>query len=395
MDPEARIQLVEGNVWFSLGDVRIDAGPWGLKILELFRVPQSLADATTRMAASESSRKDWLQVSAHIYSLWQAGVLRDAAATARPKVRLGNSSLRWQVRMLNDRTRTEAFLRAIRATVRPHDVVLDIGTGTGILAIAAAQAGARRVYAMEMTGLADLADAMFRQNDPAGRITLLRGRSQDLELPEKATVLVSEIIGNDPLGEGVLETFADARQRLLMPDARIIPQAVTISVVPVRLPADLLDRHRFTPANAARWTEDYGIDYRAALVGSPTDGLWFTGFDTDEFLRCRVLGQPGVLTRLDLTATDKVTQQAATIVEIKESGPVHGYALCFDLEVGAGERLSTLPPGFGSPVIAPDNAWDVLVFMPLQPLEATVGTRVNLEYLYGRGWDRLKATVLP
>lgn len=393
--PDALIQVVEGDVRFSLGDVRVDTGPWGLKILELFRVPQSLADATAKMAGSEASRKDWLQVSAHIYGLWQAGLLHDTVGAAHPRrTRLGNSSLRWQVRMLNDRTRTQAFRRAIRATVKPDDVVLDIGTGTGILALAAAQAGARSVYAMEMTGLADLAEAMFRQNDPDGRITLLRGRSHDLELPEKATVLVSEIIGNDPLAEGVLETFVDARQRLLTPDARILPQAVTISVVPVRLPADLLDRHRMTAANASRWSADYGVDYRAACFGSHGDGLWFTGFDTEEFLRCRVLGSPGLLTRIDLTAAAQMTQQASTIVEVAESGLLHGYALCFELEVGAGQRLSTLPPGYGSPAIAPDNAWEILVFLPLQPVELTAGTRISLEYFYGHGWERMKASIL-
>lgn len=396
IDPDALVQVVEGDVRFSLGDVRVDTGPWGLKILALFRVPRSLADATAQMAGQEASRKDWIQVSAHIYGLWQAGVLRDATGAAQPRrARLGNSSLRWQVRMLNDRTRTQAFLRAIRATVKPDDVVLDIGTGTGILAIAAAQAGARRVYAMEMTGLADLAEAMFRKNDPEGRITLLRGRSHDLELPEKATVLVSEIIGNDPLGEGVLETFIDARQRLLTPDARIIPQAVTISVVPVRLPPDLLDRHRMTPENTARWSADYGVDYSAARFGSHSDGLWFTGFDTDEFLRCHALGSPSMLARIDLTTATHMTHQATAVLEVRESGPLHGYALCFELEVGAGERLSTLPPGYGSPAVAPDNHWDVLMFLPLQPVEVSAGTRISLDYFYGHGWERMKATILP
>src|SRR5262249_46548475 len=50
-----------------------------------------------------------------------------------------------QIRMLEDRIRTSRFIHAIRRTVRPNDVVVDLGTGSGVLAVAAAQAGAKRV----------------------------------------------------------------------------------------------------------------------------------------------------------------------------------------------------------------------------------------------------------
>ena len=78
------------------------------------------------------------------------------------------AATRTLVKMLNDRARTDAFIRAIEATVRPGDVVVDLGTGTGVLALAAARAGARRVYAIEASGVGRAARSVFEP------MTLLR-----------------------------------------------------------------------------------------------------------------------------------------------------------------------------------------------------------------------------
>ena len=77
--------------------------------------------------------------------------------------------------MLDDDRRTEAYLAALTKAVRPEDVVLDIGTGTGVLAVAAARAGARHVYAVEATDIADVAERVFTANGVGDRVTLIRG----------------------------------------------------------------------------------------------------------------------------------------------------------------------------------------------------------------------------
>ena len=71
-------------------------------------------------------------------------------------------------RMLHDERRTGDYLAAIAAAVRPGDVVLDIGTGSGVLAVAAARAGARHVYAIEASDIADVAAAGVRGQRRAG-----------------------------------------------------------------------------------------------------------------------------------------------------------------------------------------------------------------------------------
>jgi len=119
--------------------------------------------------------------------------------------------------------RTDAFASAIARVVRPGDVVLDLGSGTGVLAILACRAGARKVFAVEQGHIADVAAMLIKDNGCADRVDVLHARSQDVELPERANVLVTETLGNLGFDEQILPAVLDARQRMLAPDARIVP----------------------------------------------------------------------------------------------------------------------------------------------------------------------------
>ena len=75
--------------------------------------------------------------------------------------------------MIQDLTRTDRYLQAILDPVRPGDVVIDIGCGTGLLAMFACMAGARHVYAFEQGTVIDLARRLVEENGYAARITLI------------------------------------------------------------------------------------------------------------------------------------------------------------------------------------------------------------------------------
>jgi len=141
----------------------------------------------------------------------------------------------YHVRMMNDATRSAAWDRAIRRAIRSGAHVLEIGTGGGILAMMAARAGAGRVTTCERDPiLAHLAREIVALNGYADRIRVIAKRSEDLavgvDLERPAELVFGDIFGTDLLNFEPLRAIADARRRLLVPEARSVPSAATISL---------------------------------------------------------------------------------------------------------------------------------------------------------------------
>jgi type I protein arginine methyltransferase len=134
---------------------------------------------------------------------------------------------------LADGVRLAAFEKAIAATVKPGDIVIDLGSGTGILGLLALRAGAARVYALEETSLGGLAREIAAANGVADRIHVMRGLSTWLTLPELADVVITDQIGPFGIEAGIFEYLPDARRRLLKPDGRTIPRALSWRCAPV------------------------------------------------------------------------------------------------------------------------------------------------------------------
>ena len=129
--------------------------------------------------------------------------------------------------MIRDRVRTEAFRRAIDSVVRPGDIVLDVGAGSGILSVFAARAGAARVYAVEQTSVAVLAQQLAAANGVEEIVHVIHGDILDVEPPERVDVIVSEWLGGFGIDEGMLVPVTAARDRWLKPGGVMIPRSVT------------------------------------------------------------------------------------------------------------------------------------------------------------------------
>ncbi len=238
-------------------------------------------------------------------------------------------------RMLHDDRRTRDFLDALAAVVRPDDVVLDIGTGSGVLAIAAARAGARHVYAIEASDIATVAEDVFARNGVADRITLLRGWSRQLDLPELADLLVAEVIGNEPLEEEILETTLDARRRLLKPDARLIPHALTLFARPVLVPEAEMRQRTFGHAAVDRWRDLYDIDFRP-MLDAALPGPTHTITEGEVVATWPQVGPAIELTTLDLSSFEQPSVCARADLVVDEPGPVNAVAVTFRARLSAG-----------------------------------------------------------
>lgn len=144
--------------------------------------------------------------------------------------------LREHQKMLSDGVRNELLYQAIKENVSEKTRLLDIGAGTGVWAILAALLGAKRVVAVEMHKyLIPIIYQHAKENGVADRIEIIHANSDDLKLPDKFDVIVSELFGHDTYGEKTVNSFINLRKRFLAKDGVLIPQKMKQYAVPVKI----------------------------------------------------------------------------------------------------------------------------------------------------------------
>lgn len=134
---------------------------------------------------------------------------------------------------LADERKVAAYRAALAEVVRPGDVVLDLGAGTGLLGYLACEAGARSVIAVDGGDIIGLARRIAADNGYDDRITHLRAVSTAARVDSAVDVVVCDQIGGLVHDAGILTFFADARRRLLAPGGRLVPASFRIFLAPV------------------------------------------------------------------------------------------------------------------------------------------------------------------
>jgi predicted O-methyltransferase YrrM len=142
----------------------------------------------------------------------------------------------WHIPMMNEKERNEAYFQGLKdAQIQGHDLVFEIGTGSGLLSLMAAKLGAEHVVTCEAKkSVANIAKKVVKQNGLANKINVIASTSSSVQigkqLSRKADVLVHEIFSSELLNEGVLPAIEDAKKRLLAPNARIVPAQASVMV---------------------------------------------------------------------------------------------------------------------------------------------------------------------
>lgn len=125
---------------------------------------------------------------------------------------LNSYSLYNQIYLISLKARTDALRQAIFEYVKPGDVVVDIGTGSGILAIFACQTGTKKVYAIERDPIIKIAKQLAKSNNFEDKISFIYEDSRYVKLPQKADVIISETIGVTEFEEEILSILLDAKK---------------------------------------------------------------------------------------------------------------------------------------------------------------------------------------
>ncbi|HZI87664.1 MAG TPA: 50S ribosomal protein L11 methyltransferase [Pyrinomonadaceae bacterium] len=186
-------------------------------------------------------------------------------------------TLNYHELMLSDRLRNQTFYNALKRHVKKDVSVLDIGSGTGIWAIAAAKLGASRVVAIEKERmLIPIIEKLASKNDVSDRVEVLEGDSREVAIAGKFDLIITETVGNEGFDEGIVPTIIDARKRFLKKSGVVIPHEVAAIAAPAHLkgkvetlPAGLELDYRYFESLNRDIPKKIGDRKRMTLLGKP------------------------------------------------------------------------------------------------------------------------------
>jgi len=293
---------------------------------------------------------------------------RSAAAAAVPD---------WHFNMVNDEPRNAAFSAAIAQVVKPEHRVLEIGTGSGLLAMLAARAESGEPRAADVVTceanplLARIAKQIVEVNGLSDRVKVVAKPSSEvqlgLDLPAKADVLICEIFSVQVIAEGVLPTLEDAKARLLAPQASVIPSAAIARGALVS--GDELARR-------TRVGTVHGLDLSALNEYTPTVQY----LSSEQPLT--LLSAPADLLRFDLAHNEHFPAEKRAIqLRTTASGLCQGVVQWLRLELCTGVDFENQP---GSAEAATSRHWQPVFYPFAEPIQVAAGELVTLRVSHNR-----------
>uniref|UniRef100_H2YHG7 Protein arginine N-methyltransferase 6 n=1 Tax=Ciona savignyi TaxID=51511 RepID=H2YHG7_CIOSA len=259
--------------------------------------------------------------------------------TKRPRMSYGSSDKSYfesyaditvHEEMLGDDVRTNTYKKAIFNCYQSFKdkVVLDVGAGTGILSCFCAQAGARKVYAIEASNIAEQAKKVVETNGLSERVVVMQCILEDAFLPEKVDIIVSEWMGYCLLYESMLSSVITARDRWLKPGGLMLPSAAALYFAPICDDEIMVEKVNF-------WNdmeEVYGVDMSCILPfarGSISKDVMVKTISCEN-----ILSHPQLIVQFDLLKVSHMDIQSVQHRFTFNSFGIadfQGFALWFDV----------------------------------------------------------------
>ncbi|HYY72676.1 MAG TPA: 50S ribosomal protein L11 methyltransferase [Candidatus Bathyarchaeia archaeon] len=233
--------------------------------------------------------------------------------------------------MIADRVRVDAYVEALRKTVRKGSVVVEIGTGPGVFAVLACQLGASKVYAIEPAEIIQVAREVAAANSCAEKIEFFEQLSRRATLPTRADVMLSDLRGVLPFFQRHIPAIVDARQRFLGPGGSMIPRKDTLWAAIVEAPkpyGGIVDPWDKNP---------FGQDLGLARVLAVNDG------QKARVSPEQLLTTPKLWATLDYSTVESPDVRGKLEWAGERGGTGHGIAVWFDTELAEGVGFSNAP----------------------------------------------------
>lgn len=200
--------------------------------------------------------------------------------------------------MIFDDVRNDAYFMALQPIISPDSIVLDLGAGLGLHGLMAARLGARKVYLVEPTDVIEVARKIVLANGLEDRVECIKGRIEDIKLPEKVDVIISVFTGHFLLEEHLLPSLFYARDTHLKPGGKLIPDAAIMETVPVFVP-------KLTERFLNVWSEpQYDLSFSAVRPYASNRPRLYKSADLEDI---SYIGEPQKLAEYDFYATTQAS----------------------------------------------------------------------------------------
>jgi histone-arginine methyltransferase CARM1 len=232
--------------------------------------------------------------------------------------------------MMQDYIRTSTYQRAIldNSIDFAGKVVLDVGAGSGILSFFAAQAGARKVYAVEASSMAQHAKTLVDNNHLSSRIEIIPGKIEEIILPEQVDVIISEPMGYMLYNERMLESYIHAK-KFLKPNGKMYPTTGDLYVTPFT--DEALYMEQVGKANFWYQQSFYGVDLSTLREAAIDEYFKQPIVDNFDVRICLAKPIKHTVNFLNAAEEDLYELNIPVTFQMTTAAVVHGLAFWFDV----------------------------------------------------------------